>query len=654
MSSSKKVTYKCPFCDKRYDRQKLVTHVEENHETELPEGFTALRYVFNYVNRKPESYHGKCTECGGPTPWDENKGRYNRQCGKKACHDSFVKKCEDNMLRKTGHKRVSETEEGQVKMLANRKISGVYKFKNGKEKTYTGSYELKALEFMDKVMNIDPDDLLCPGPILEYTLDKVKHLYITDFYYIPYNLVIEVKDGGQNPNNRNMPEYRAKQIAKEKYIISKTDYNYLRLTDNDFSQLLSVFMDLKMQLVDNSNDRVIHVNENVEYPDDNEYRRMKEALINRRTVVFDVGEVLVDFNEDAAFKAMNIPEDAKAAIRETLHMVWKSPEKTDFVTLEEEKEMMKEALEEKYHHYIDTVYDTFPKYNKLFPNWKNFITMFKKRGFKIYILSNWSKWDWDQKANKDRLFEFLDYVDGAIVSWMVKVKKPDQRIYEALFNKYNIDPNDCIFFDDREDNRRVGDKMGMESFFPDKDLVDFAEATLDQIYDEHRNIIKEVMGMAAYGPVRGLRDSETYMVMRPRENDVFAKPRIGLTDGNVDKAYGLDDEDKLVELSKEEVKNIKNGTPFFYEVGSVEEITKLLCDKVGTVIEGGDSGLYKMLTGRDLLDARQPRYNLEYVESPYIRTGRISIRILEDYLNDPDLYAIEEEVKRIKEVIDNG
>ena len=261
MSSSKKATYKCPFCDKRYDREKLVNHVEETHETEIPEGFTALRYVFNYVNRKPESYHGRCTECGGPTPWDENKGRYNRQCGKKACHDSFVKKCEDNMLRKTGHKRISETEEGQVKMLANRKISGAYKFKNGKEKTYTGSYELKALEFMDKVMNIDPDDLMCPGPILEYTLDKVKHLYITDFYYIPYNLVIEVKDGGQNPNNRNMPEYRAKQQAKEEFIVKNTDYNYLRLTNNNLEQLLAVFMDLKMQLVDNSSDRVIHINE---------------------------------------------------------------------------------------------------------------------------------------------------------------------------------------------------------------------------------------------------------------------------------------------------------------------------------------------------------------------------------------------------------
>ena len=36
----------------------------------------------------------------------------------------------------------------------------------------------------------------------------------------------------------------------------------MRLTNNDFSQLLSVFMDLKMQLIENTGERVIHVNEN--------------------------------------------------------------------------------------------------------------------------------------------------------------------------------------------------------------------------------------------------------------------------------------------------------------------------------------------------------------------------------------------------------
>lgn len=261
MPTKRIVKYKCPFCDKRLSREDLVIHIEDEHMDVLPSSFSPFRYVFNYVNKKGPEYHGKCTECGGPTAWDENKGRYNRQCDKKSCHDSYVKKFEANMIRTKGIKRISSTANGQEKMLAARKISGKYKFKNGTVKTYTGSYEKSALEFMDKIMDINPDDIMSPGPVLEYIYDGVKHMYITDFYYQPYNLIIEVKDGGSRPNKRSMPEYRAKQIAKEKFIIENTNYNYIRLTDNDLSQLLSVFADLKMQMVEETGERVIHVNE---------------------------------------------------------------------------------------------------------------------------------------------------------------------------------------------------------------------------------------------------------------------------------------------------------------------------------------------------------------------------------------------------------
>ena len=262
MSSVNNRTYKCPFCEARFTRADLVNHIGDKHENELPEDFSPFRYVFHYVNKKPLTYHGICTECKGPTDWDEERGRYKRQCNKKACHDSYVKKFEANMMKTKGTTRISATKEGQVKMLQNRKISGVYKFQNGAEKPYTGQYERKALEFMDLVMNLDPNDIMAPGPILEYTFKGKTHIYITDFYYQPYNLIIEVKDGGANPNKRDMPEYRAKQIEKEKYIIKHTNYNYIRLTDNNFKQLIKVFLDLKMQMVENNGDRVIHVNEN--------------------------------------------------------------------------------------------------------------------------------------------------------------------------------------------------------------------------------------------------------------------------------------------------------------------------------------------------------------------------------------------------------
>lgn len=262
MSSKRILYYDCPFCNKKHlTREDLVIHITDNHEYDLPEDFTPLRYTFNYVNKKPIEYHGICTECKGETPWDEKVGRYKRQCGRKACHESYIKKFENNMVRVKGIKRISQTPEGQEMMLANRRISGKYKFKNGVEKTYTGSYEKNCLEFLDKVMNIDPDDIMSPGPIIMYKYNGADHPYITDFYYQPYNLIIEVKDGGSNPNTRDMPDTRARQKAKEEHIVKNTDYNYIRLTDNDLSQLLNVFMDLKMKMTNNKDERVIHINE---------------------------------------------------------------------------------------------------------------------------------------------------------------------------------------------------------------------------------------------------------------------------------------------------------------------------------------------------------------------------------------------------------
>lgn len=270
--------YSCPYCNKKFTKENLPAHLEKNHIDELPEEFTPLRMTFHIVNNKPVTYRRPCRICKQGTDWDENKGRYNFLCNKKSCHDAWVEQMKKIMGDKMGINRQTSTPEGLEKMLANRKISGKYKFQDGSEKVYTGSYEKKALEFLDKVMNIKSEDLMCPGPILKYSFlspnapkekpadDKTDyneyHIYIPDMYYIPYNLLIEVKDGGNRPNkNESLAATRKRQIAKEKFIIENTDYNYLRLTDNDFSQLLSVFADLKIHLIESNNERVIHVNE---------------------------------------------------------------------------------------------------------------------------------------------------------------------------------------------------------------------------------------------------------------------------------------------------------------------------------------------------------------------------------------------------------
>ena len=247
MASARK--YKCIFCNKSFERAKLASHIDKYHNDMLcdEKGFTANRIVFDICNKKDPvgAGYGVCRICKQPTEWDEETVRYKAYCSEK-CKEQARKNYEKNMLRVYGKTTLLDDMEWQEnKMLANRGISGKYRWSDGTYKTYVGSYERKFLEFCDNVLNIKSEDLLTPGPTIYYEYEGKEHTWITDAIYLPYNLVFDIKDGGNNKNNREMPEYRAKQLMKEKFITDQGEYNYIRLTNNEFVQLLTMFAELK-------------------------------------------------------------------------------------------------------------------------------------------------------------------------------------------------------------------------------------------------------------------------------------------------------------------------------------------------------------------------------------------------------------------------
>ena len=258
--SAKDRTFKCPYCPERYKRPKLVDHVEKVHSDMIPEGYTPARVVFNYINKKE---HGRCVQCGKETEWNEEVWRYNRYCSQK-CIDEYKKIRDQRMINVYGKTTLLNDPKQQDKMLKGRKISGTYKFSDGGVRSYCGSYEKKLLEFYDKVLNVKSEDIQTPGPVIEYQYKGETHFWITDLYYIPANLVHDVKDGGSNPNTRDMPDYRAKQEAKEDAISKLNKYNYIRLTDNNFQQLLLILAEIKEELMDQDDpEYIIRINESM-------------------------------------------------------------------------------------------------------------------------------------------------------------------------------------------------------------------------------------------------------------------------------------------------------------------------------------------------------------------------------------------------------
>ena len=606
-SNNRNIRYKCPFCNNKFTREDLVNHIEDDHPYDIPADFTPFRYVFNYVNKKPLTYHGKCTECGGPTEWDENKGRYNRQCNNKACHDSYIKKFEANMMKTRGVTRISATASGQLKMLSNRKISGEYKFSNGEVKTYTGSYELKALEFMDKVMHIDPNDLMCPGPILEYSLDNTTHIYITDFYYQPYNLIIEVKDGGDNPNKRNMPDYRAKQIAKEKYIIKHTNYNYLRLTNNNLNQLLAVFANLKMQMVENTGERVIHVN---------------EAVVNKKISEYDISSPYFIYGKNNVPNCCVNIKGFKHSFRARSTMIpmrIKDGELEVFAKYKEEREF-------KYH---------FPG-GGWDPNEDPQDAAIREAQEECRLTVKDVKYCGDM----------LEY-DNKVATW-VRENIPQEhwwygyytKIYAGMFGsnfKGKIEEVD-------KDPEMLSGKWYKYADIKDDLHEKYVEAI--ELYigkDKKLSPLNEYMNALMSGKVVGLKDSEAY-ITNNLQNNVFSGG-IAVMDGRLDSIFGINKEGVLVRLEEEESKSIIDNTKTFYKLGDRKEVSKKLKPVVGTKIT--EEKLYETLTGIKLYDKDQIEYNLESVNIPDFNTS-----VLEKYIfGDINIDLL---IESINEVVKNG
>lgn len=84
----------------------------------------------------------------------------------------------------------------------------------------------------------------------------------------------------------------------------------------------------------------------------------------------------------------------------------------------------------------------------------------KNNGYCIFVLSN----------NNKEAYEYLKShpifksINGWIVSCEYHLVKPNKELYNILFNKFNINPEESFFIDDKKENIDMAKKLGMKGF----------------------------------------------------------------------------------------------------------------------------------------------------------------------------------------------
>lgn len=179
-----------------------------------------------------------------------------------------------------------------------------------------------------------------------------------------------------------------------------------------------------------------------------------------KTIIFDIGNVLAGFEWEAFLGKFGYTEDVyerlcKATV---LSGTWAE---YDRGALSDEEIMNAfihndPGVEKELRESLQTITGMVVKYDYAIP----WLKELKEKGYQLLVLSNFAK-----RVLEDckEAMDFLEYVDGGILSYQYKLIKPQPEIYQLLLDKYQLKPQECVFMDDMERNVVAAAKFGIHT-----------------------------------------------------------------------------------------------------------------------------------------------------------------------------------------------
>lgn len=177
-----------------------------------------------------------------------------------------------------------------------------------------------------------------------------------------------------------------------------------------------------------------------------------------KNIVFDLGNVLLDFNPDIYLEKLGysgkIKENLKSAIFETKEwLLLDRGSITEKEAIKKWKESNPSLKKE-----IEKIIFGWEKILKVKKDSLEILKKLADKDYNLYVLSNFHQKAFDYITEK---YDFLNYFEGKIISAKVKMIKPEAEIYEHLLNKFDLKAAETLFIDDSKENIEAALKQGI-------------------------------------------------------------------------------------------------------------------------------------------------------------------------------------------------
>lgn len=180
-----------------------------------------------------------------------------------------------------------------------------------------------------------------------------------------------------------------------------------------------------------------------------------------KNIVFDLGNVLVDFDPVRFVREKNVNDQQQELLRSEIFgsVDWLRFDKGT-MTRDELALAVKARLPEDLHMIADDLLATW--YNDLhpLPQMAELPQQLKEKGFNLYILSNAPQ---DYYLYEDKVPSHHSF-DGIFISSDWKLAKPEHEIFRTFYSHFRLNPAECYFIDDNAANILAAEETGMRGF----------------------------------------------------------------------------------------------------------------------------------------------------------------------------------------------
>lgn len=177
-----------------------------------------------------------------------------------------------------------------------------------------------------------------------------------------------------------------------------------------------------------------------------------------KNIILDVGKVLVEWDPIFVFHKLGF---AESDIEPIADATIRSPEWDEFDrSARSDEEILASLIANapKYEKEILLFWEHLGETIWTYPYAEDWIKDFKKHGYQVYILSNYSSYTYEKTREALKCTELAD---GRLFSYEVKQVKPEPEFYQTLLDRYQLVPEECVFIDDKPENIAGAIRLGI-------------------------------------------------------------------------------------------------------------------------------------------------------------------------------------------------